>query len=78
MSLEKELFEIKDRIEKLKAEKQEAQGALNSNLKRARDEFNCYSLDELIAYRDELVEENEQLRLKIEKGIEEVKRQLDG
>jgi hypothetical protein len=74
----KELLDIKTEIENRKTKRSELDGALKSQFQSLKEDFNCTTIEEAKQYLAELSEERDELKLKIEIGIEEVKKQLGG
>jgi hypothetical protein len=75
-NLAEELLEIKEEIDNRKTKKSELDGALKSHYQRLKEDFNCTTLDEAKEYITELSDERDEIKLQLEKGIEEIKLQM--
>jgi len=70
---EKQLLELKKKIEKAQGEKSELQGSLKHLQKQLKEEWNCSTVEEAQTKLEDLYDQKQQ----IEKTIDTLSRELD-
>jgi chromosome segregation ATPase len=77
MSIESRLLDLKKEIESAKIKKAQAEGALNQNLNRLKEEFKCRSIEQAQKQLEKLKEQKEILQGKIESAMKKLEEDFE-
>lgn len=77
MSIESRLLDLKKEIESAKIEKAQAEGALNQNMNRLKEEFKCRSIEQAQKQLEKLKEQKEILQGKIEFAMKKLEEDFE-
>jgi glycerophosphoryl diester phosphodiesterase len=70
---EQDIFSIKNNLDERINKKARAEGELAAQTKRLNEEFNCKSIEEAIEFLEELQEERNEIKIKLENKLKEAK-----
>ena len=73
---EQDIFKIKETYDERVNKKARAEGELAAQTKRLNEEFNCKDLKEATEFLEELQEERDEIKVKLENKLKEAKELL--
>ena len=76
MDYEQDIFKIKEIYDERVNKKARAEGELIAQTKRLNEEFNCKDLKEASEFLEELQEERDEIKVKLENKLKEAKELL--
>ena len=75
---EKELLQLKEKIDSAKIEVAELNGQKKRTLQQLKDDWNCKTVEDANALLEKLKDEIEQIDIDIQNGISELQEKYDG